>query len=156
MKFTEMMRMKIQNRNAAISIFVTLCVAVLVCAWGDNTATLMYNPTSKTCDSDINFAGTTQIGGVTITAAKVTELAASASANTVSTIVKRDSSGNFAAGTITAALTGAASANPTILSGTAAPSTTPAKIGNIYIDTSAHKLYFADATVDSGGWVAAN
>ncbi|HQQ76835.1 MAG TPA: tail fiber domain-containing protein, partial [Thermoanaerobaculia bacterium] len=36
---------------------------------------------------------------------------AAASTNTASTIVKRDASGNFAAGTITAALSGAASAN---------------------------------------------
>jgi hypothetical protein len=39
------------------------------------------------------------------------ELATATSANTASTPVKRDSSGNFSAGTITAALTGAASAN---------------------------------------------
>jgi len=58
--------------------------------------------------------------------------------------------------TFIGALTGAASANPTISSGTAAPSSTPTKVGDIYIDTSAHKLYFADTTSDSSGWVIAN
>ena len=57
-----------------------------------------------------------------------------ASANTVSTLVKRDSSGNFAAGTITAALTGAASLN--VL-----------KVG----DTMSGNLTFSDAQKIIGG-----
>ncbi len=53
------------------------------------------------------------VGGSSATNVHNAELAANAAtnANTVSTIVKRDSSGNFSAGTITAALTGAASSN---------------------------------------------
>ena len=55
-------------------------------------------------------------------------------------------------------ITGAVSINcsPTISSGTSAPITTPAKIGNIFVDTAAHKLYFADGTASSANWVIAN
>lgn len=54
------------------------------------------------------------VGGSSASAVHTAELAANAAtdANTVSTIVKRDGSGNFIAGTITAALTGTASGNP--------------------------------------------
>jgi hypothetical protein len=63
---------------------------------GGNTPTLGINPAS----------GATA-GSMSIT--DYTKLAASTALNTVSTIVQRDSSGNFAAGTITANLTGTAS-----------------------------------------------
>jgi hypothetical protein len=45
---------------------------------------------------------------------------------------------------------------PGISSGTTAPSSTPTKIGDIYIDTTAHKLYFADGIINSSNWVIAN
>lgn len=53
------------------------------------------------------------VGGSSATNIHTAELAANAAAssNTPNTIVKRDGGGNFSAGTITAALTGAASAN---------------------------------------------
>lgn len=44
----------------------------------------------------------------------------------------------------------------TIESGTSAPSSTPNKIGDIYIDTSNKKLYFAVGTSSSGDWEIAN
>lgn len=49
-----------------------------------------------------------------------------------------------------------ADTKPTISSGTAAPSSTPGKVGDIYIDTSALKLYFATGTSSSADWIAAN
>jgi hypothetical protein len=54
------------------------------------------------------------VGGSSASNVHSAELLANAAtnANTVSTIVKRDSSGNFSAGTISAALTGTASGNP--------------------------------------------
>lgn len=55
----------------------------------------------------------------TMSASDFTKLANATNANTVSTIVMRDASGNFSAGTITAALTGTAS-NATNLNGQAA------------------------------------
>lgn len=55
----------------------------------------------------------------TMSAADFAKLAAATAANTASTIVMRDASGNFVAGTITAALTGTAS-NATNLNGQAA------------------------------------
>jgi hypothetical protein len=55
----------------------------------------------------------------TMSASDFSKLAAATSANTASTIVMRDGSGNFTAGTITAALTGTAS-NATQLNGQAA------------------------------------
>jgi hypothetical protein len=45
---------------------------------------------------------------------------------------------------------------PTISSGSGAPATTPAKIGDMYIDTSNRKLYFAVGTTNSGDWEIAN
>lgn len=45
---------------------------------------------------------------------------------------------------------------PNISSGTTAPSSTPAKIGNMYIDTSAKKLYIATGTSSSSDWTITN
>lgn len=63
------------------------------------------------------------VGGKTATqvATSVNDTTAATSVNTPSTIVKRDASGNFSAGTITASLTGTASGNePLITAGTTA------------------------------------
>jgi hypothetical protein len=43
-----------------------------------------------------------------------------------------------------------------ITSGSGAPATTPAKIGDMYIDTSNRKLYFAVGTTNSADWEIAN
>ena len=64
-----------------------------------------------------------------------TKLSASASANTASAIVQRDSSGNFIAGTITAALTGTASNAANL--GTQAPSFYTARANHTGVQTSA-------------------
>ena len=64
----------------------------------------------------ISVAAATGAVPGTMSAADFSKLAAAASGNTVSTLVMRDSSGNFVAGTITAALTGTAS-NATTLAG---------------------------------------
>lgn len=45
---------------------------------------------------------------------------------------------------------------PTISTGTSAPTTTPGKIGDIFIDTTAHKYYFADGIINSNNWVITN
>lgn len=45
---------------------------------------------------------------------------------------------------------------PNISYGTSAPSSTPAKIGNIYINTSAKKLYIATGTSSSSDWTITN
>lgn len=45
---------------------------------------------------------------------------------------------------------------PSITSGTSAPSSTPGKIGDIYVDTSNKKLYFAAGTTSSSDWIIAN
>lgn len=66
------------------------------------------------------------------------------------------STGTLTSTAFAGALTGAASANPTISSGDGAPGTTPGKIGDIYVDTTGHKLYFSDGTTNSGDWVIAN
>lgn len=47
-------------------------------------------------------------------------------------------------------------ASPTVSTGTATPSSTPTKIGDIYIDTTAKKLYFASGTSSSADWIIAN
>lgn len=58
-----------------------------------------------------------------LTAARATDVANATNANTVSTIVKRDASGNFSAGTITANLTGNASGSSGSCTGNAATAT---------------------------------
>lgn len=45
---------------------------------------------------------------------------------------------------------------PTISSGIIAPASTPAKIGDIYVDTVAKKLYFATGITNSSDWTIAN
>lgn len=75
--------------------------------------------------------------------------------NTNMTIDGTVTAGGFS-GPLTGAVTGTASGNPAISSGTAAPETTPGKVGDIYVDTTAHKLYFADGTSSSSNWVIAN
>lgn len=45
---------------------------------------------------------------------------------------------------------------PRIYTGTAAPATTPAKVGDLFIDTTNHKIYVADGTTNSSNWVAVN
>lgn len=45
---------------------------------------------------------------------------------------------------------------PTISSGTSAPSSTPTKVGDIYVDTTNLKLYFATGTSSSSDWTIAN
>lgn len=45
---------------------------------------------------------------------------------------------------------------PTITSGTSVPSTTPTKIGNIYIKTDTDKIYIATGTSSSSDWTIVN
>lgn len=47
-------------------------------------------------------------------------------------------------------------AAPTISQGIIAPTSTPNKIGDLYVDTFAKKLYFATATSSSADWTIAN
>jgi hypothetical protein len=50
----------------------------------------------------------------------------------------------------------AASTVPLISTGTAAPATTPGKVGDMFIDTVNKKLYFATGTSSSADWTIAN
>jgi len=45
---------------------------------------------------------------------------------------------------------------PTISSGIIAPASTPTKVGDVFIDTSAKKLYFAAGIASSADWIIAN
>lgn len=45
---------------------------------------------------------------------------------------------------------------PDITTGTAAPTTTPSRVGNIYVDTTNKKLYFAVGHSTSADWIIAN
>ena len=45
---------------------------------------------------------------------------------------------------------------PTISTGTDVPATTPSKIGDIFIDTTNQKLYFAAGIDSSTGWIITN
>jgi hypothetical protein len=58
-----------------------------------------------------------------------------------------DASGNLIEGSVSF---------PIISTGTAAPSSTPAKVGDIYVDTTNKKLYFAAGNSSSADWIIAN
>lgn len=49
-----------------------------------------------------------------------------------------------------------ASKVPAISSGTAAPATTPGKIGDVYIATGTSKMYVATGTASSADWTIVN
>lgn len=98
--------------GAAWALFVkTSTVDAITALTGDVTAT---GSASSSVPATVAFVGTSSAANV-----HAAELLANAatSANTASTIVKRDGSGNFTAGTVTAALTGNVTGN---CSGTAA------------------------------------
>lgn len=84
---------------------------------GTDGTTMTFPATSATIartDAANTFTGVQTMTSPAITTPAITGLATGsgvATANTVSTLVARDGSGNFAAGTITAALTGTASGN---------------------------------------------
>ncbi len=46
--------------------------------------------------------------------------------------------------------------SPIITSGVAAPTTTPKKVGDMFIDTVANKMYVATGTVSSSDWTILN
>lgn len=145
-KFWKLMKTELTTAQTVAGLFV---VAMALLSLGAaSVEQLSVDYTTRACAQNVNFTGTFQVAGI-----------APASANTASAIVKRDGSGNFAAGTITATLTGTASgnlANARITSGAGAPSTTPGGVGYFYFDTSNHKLYAADAAVDSTSWFITN
>lgn len=45
---------------------------------------------------------------------------------------------------------------PTISSGTSAPGTTPTKVGDIFVDTNAGKVYISAGTSSSSDWKVLN
>ena len=50
----------------------------------------------------------------------------------------------------------AAAGSPTITSGIVAPASTPSKVGDIYVDTVAKKLYFASGIASAADWTITN
>lgn len=97
-----------------------------------NNGSAQYNPESFSGDVSLTNAGVTTVltvGGSTAANIHSAELAANAATNldTPSTIVKRDASGNFSAGTITSALIGNVTGN---VSGTASNVTGIVAIAN--------------------------
>jgi uncharacterized protein (TIGR02145 family) len=52
--------------------------------------------------------------------------------------------------------TSSVSCSPTISSGTSVPTTTPVKVGDMFIDTSAKKIYVATGTTSSSDWTILN
>ena len=60
------------------------------------------------------------------------------------------------AAAVSDATAAAAAGSPTISSGIVAPASTPAKIGDIYVDTVAKKLYFASGIASAADWTITN
>lgn len=58
--------------------------------------------------------------------------------------------------TVAARFTALEASAPAISSGVVAPASTPGKVGDVYVDTSAKKLYFAVGTSASTDWIIAN
>lgn len=57
---------------------------------------------------------------------------------------------------VTSAIQTQLNTKPTISSGIVAPVSTPGKVGDIYVDTSAKKIYFATGTSSSADWTITN
>ena len=74
-----------------------------------------------------------------------------ASANTVSTIVMRDASGNFAAGTITASLTGTASTASAVTAGNGASGAVVTVGSDVLPSAVSSKIRFTTSTPTTGG-----
>lgn len=74
-----------------------------------------------------------------------------ASANTVSTIVMRDASGNFAAGTITASLTGTASTASAVTAGDGTSGAVVTVGSNVVPSATSSKIRFTTSTPTTGG-----
>jgi hypothetical protein len=128
-----------------------------------NTGTV----TSVASGNGMNFTTITGSGTVTMgtpstlttsttnatTTTSHTHAITTASANTASTIVSRDASGNFSAGTITAALSGNATTATTATTATSA--TTATNATNVTVTTSAtasaFKVPFANTTASTTG-----
>lgn len=97
------------------SFFPTFVASSTSSNQGIDTATgLSFNPsTNIVSTTGLNLSGLTASQAVVTDVSKNLASLAYTNANTVSTLVQRDGSGNFSAGTITAALTGTASGNTT-------------------------------------------
>lgn len=78
------------------------------------------------------------------------------SAATANTIALRDGSGRMAAASPAASGDVATKGYVDPTTGTVAPSSTPTRIGAMYIDTAAAKVYVAIGTASSADWVALN
>jgi hypothetical protein len=113
----------------------------------DQSGNVIVSGNASIVNADINAsAGIVDTKLATIaTAGKVSNSATTAaSANTASAIVARDSSGNFSAGTITAALTGTASNNLPLAGGTLT--------GNVILDNQVDAR-FREATANGTNYV---
>jgi YD repeat-containing protein len=113
----------------------------------NETGTVIVSGNASIVNADINAsAGIVDTKLATIaTAGKVSNSATTAaSANTASAIVARDASGNFTAGTITAALTGTASNNLPLAGGTLT--------GNVILDNQVDAR-FREATANGTNYV---
>ena len=53
-------------------------------------------------------------------------------------------------------LGGVINTSPVISSGIVAPTSTPAKVGNMYVDTTHTKIYIATGTSSSANWTIVN
>jgi hypothetical protein len=116
-------------------------------AAGTITATLSGNASSATQVANSHSPGTYITGSAFNGSAAQTWAVDATSANTASKVVARDASGNFSAGTITAALSGNAT--------TATTATTATNATNVTVTTSAtasaFKVPFANTTVSTTG-----
>jgi hypothetical protein len=79
-----------------------------------------------------------------------------ATALKIAEIVKNIPAGTISSTTVQDAINELDTEKSSISSGIVAPSSTPTKIGDIYVDTVAKKLYFATGIVNSADWIIAN
>jgi hypothetical protein len=150
--------------SADISIPLTLAsTAVTAGSYGNSTSTTTFTVDAKgrltaASSTAIAFPVTSvagRTGAVTIASADITDATAN---NTASTIVRRDASGNFAAGTITGALSGNAS-SATKLATARNISTTGDATGSSSFDGTADAsiaLTLANSGVTAGSYTNAN
>jgi hypothetical protein len=108
---------------------------------------------SITFDKLIQIPANTALANLTGSTANVTATGA-VSINTASTLVARDASGNFSAGTITANLTGNASGSSASCTGNAASSTSIAVTNDVTTNTSMYPIWVTANTGNLPAYVS--
>jgi len=135
----------------------TYTVAINGCRWGNAAVTLPAGVSILAYNSFMRGTHTNN-GAITLHNASVEGYTAGTGTLTITgqpaSLIANTPAGTIAATNVQDALNELDIEKPTISSGSGAPSSTPAKIGDIYVDTAGPALYFAKGITSSADWIA--